>query len=71
MRDVFLNNTGGYTRSYYTFTTLPTAASQQGKEAFITDANASPVTNHGQTAAGSGTYRARVLSDGTAWKLAK
>lgn len=70
MRDTELN-TSLYTRTYYTFATLPTAsAGNAGQELYITDANASPLTNFGQTAAGSGTFLTRVRSTGAAWKLA-
>ena len=57
MPDPNVNRTGLYTRTYYTVATLPSAASQQGNEAFVTDANASPLTNHGQTVAGGGHTR--------------
>lgn len=60
---------GVFTRQYYTVTTLPAAASQQGEWQWVSDANASPWTNHGETAVGGGTIRSKVMSDGTVWKL--
>ena len=62
---------GLVTRPYFTVSTLPAAsAGNVGQEQFVTDANAHPANNMGQTAAGGGTYRARVRSDGTVWRLA-
>jgi hypothetical protein len=69
--DPHVNRTGLYTRTYYTVATLPAASSKQGEDAFVTDADASPLTFHGEIVAGSGEIRARVLSDGTNWRLAR
>lgn len=60
---------GSYTRTYYTVATLPAAASMQGEILYVSDANANPATASGSTVAGSGSTRARVKSDGSAWKL--
>ncbi len=60
---------GSFTKTYYTVTALPAAAPNQGAQATVTDANASPYTFHGQIAVGGGTIRARVMSDGTNWRL--
>lgn len=71
MPDMNVNYNGLLTRTYYTFATLPTAGTGiVGMECYITDGAANPVTNFGSTAAGSGTYRARVRCDGSAWKYA-
>lgn len=67
--DPNVNYTGLKTRTYRTFATLPAAnAGNAGSIEYITDANAQPAQNFGQTATGGGTYRAKVRSDGSAWK---
>lgn len=68
--EVSINDAGLYTRTYYTVATLPAAASMSGKELFCTDLSVNPQTNTGLTAAGGGSTRGRVKSDGTAWRLA-
>ncbi len=67
--DPYVVRNGSYTKTVYTVATLPTAASVQGAWRTVSDANASPWTNHGQVAVGGGTFRSRVMSDGTSWRL--
>lgn len=64
-----LTVTGSFTRPVYTVATLPAAAVRQGFLEFVTDASASSWTNHGQIVTGGGTFRTRVFSDGTNWRL--
>lgn len=68
--DAMYVSDGSFTRKFYTFATLPAASANQGKVAFITDAATNPVVAPGLIAVGGGTTRARVLSDGTSWRLA-
>lgn len=49
-----------------TFATLPAASSWAGADAYITDCNTSTI---GATAAGGGSTKARVWSNGTDWKV--
>lgn len=61
---------GSFTRTYYLVAALPAAsAANVGMELFVTDANAHPGNNFGSLAAGGGSFRARVRSDGSVWKL--
>lgn len=67
--DPNVNRTGLWTKPMYTVATLPAASTKQGSILYVTDANASPWTFHGQVAVGGGTIRGRVISDGTSWRL--
>jgi len=69
--DNAVNRGGLFTRTMYTFATLPAAANNQGCEFFITDSTASPDTGYGQIPTGGGTFQARVVSDGTAYRLSR
>jgi hypothetical protein len=60
---------GLFTQPVYTVATLPAAAPWQGALRLVTDAASSPWTDHGKVATGGGTYRSRVISDGTVWRL--
>lgn len=60
---------GSYTRTYYAVAALPSAATNQGGFAYVTDADSSPWSNHGEIAVGGGTFRAKVMSDGANWRL--
>jgi hypothetical protein len=57
------------TKQYYTVTTLPAAAAHVGEVQWITDSDENDRIGRGKIAVGSGTHRARVLSDGTNWRL--
>lgn len=61
---------GAFTATYYTVTSLPPAASQQGNELWVTDASINPAIGSGGIATGGGTNRTRVQSDGTNWRIA-
>lgn len=67
--DMSVVRTGSFTRTTYTVATLPAASTKQGSILYVTDANASPWTFHGQVAVGGGTIRGRVISDGSSWRL--
>lgn len=54
----------------YTVATLPSAGSNAGKEAQVTDSNAAASGNYGATVAGGGANRVKVFSDGTNWVIA-
>lgn len=62
---------GTYTRTLLTFATLPSAANNQGMEQWISDSTNPPDVNYGQIAVGGGTFNARVVSDGAAWRLSR
>lgn len=68
--DAMYVSNGSFSRVFFTVATLPAAANNQGKVLFITDAATNPVVAPGLVAVGGGTTRARVLSDGAAWRLA-
>ena len=68
VRDANINR-GLWTKTMYTFATLPAAANNQGCEAFISDCNASPQVAAGQVAVGGGNIMCRVQCDGTAWRI--
>jgi hypothetical protein len=70
MRDVAINTTGLKTIPSSTVANLPGAAGLEGQTRYATDLNAAPATSIGLTAAGGGTYRGLVRSDGSAWKIA-
>lgn len=69
--DNAVNRQGLYTRTMFTFATLPAATACQGQEFFITDSTASPDTGYGQVPTGGGTFQARVVSDGTVFRLSR
>lgn len=68
--------TGGITASgvvshgAYTVATLPSAASNAGKNAQVTDSNVAASGNYGATVAAGGANRVKVFSDGTNWVIA-
>lgn len=62
-------NRGLFTKTIYTFATLPPAANNQGCEQLISDATTNPATTSGQVAVGGGTTLTRVISDGTVWRI--
>lgn len=53
----------------YTVATLPAAASNTGKMAYVTDAVATPITGLGLAPVGSGLNTVKVWSNGTAWLI--
>lgn len=53
----------------YTYGTLPSAASNPGKLAQITDSSVAHSGNFGAVAAGGGSSRVQVFSDGTNWVI--
>lgn len=53
----------------YTYGTLPSAASNAGKLAQITDSSVAHSGNFGAVAAGGGSNRVQVFSDGTNWVI--
>lgn len=66
-RDMMFRNltlTGLHCVGTYTVATLPSASSNAGKEAQVTD---SSVTTYRSTVSGGGANRAKVFSDGTNW----
>ena len=60
---------GSFTKTVYTVATLPTASLQQGVFQWVSDADTSPWTNSGEIVLGGGAFKARVISDGTNWRL--
>lgn len=54
----------------YTVATLPSAVSNAGKMAQVTDSNVAASGNYGATVAGGGANRVKVFSDGTNWVIA-
>ena len=58
-------NTGLFTKTIYTVATLPTVAGAKGNVEWVSDGEVAA----GLTVAGGGTYRCKVRSDGTAWKV--
>lgn len=60
---------GAYTRPYYTLATLPSAIAQINEIQYILDSTLSEAAGTGSIAAGGGSTRARVLSDGVFWRL--
>lgn len=69
MPDLHINNQGRFTRTIFTVATLPTAASMQGEILYINDCNDIAFGNNGKIAVGAGFNNARVLSDGTNWRI--
>jgi hypothetical protein len=69
MADPYTVTNGSFTKTYYTVTTLPAAASMQGGVEWVTDANSNAAVDPGEVVVGGGTTYARVLSDGTNWRL--
>lgn len=61
--------TGAFTRTYYTVTSLPPAASMQGEVLYVTDLATNPLVSSGVVATGGGSTRGGVLSDGTNWRV--
>lgn len=62
-------NTGLFTKTIYTVATLPAAAGAQGQIQWISDSTVSGDIGKGLTAVGGGTYRCKVQSNGTTWKV--
>lgn len=67
--DANINTTGLKTKVIYTVATLPTAATSQGEIRWVSDSDASHLTNSGKVVTGSGTITTRVRSDGTNWRV--
>jgi hypothetical protein len=53
----------------YTVSALPSASSQQGSVLYVTDSDRNGAIASGSIAVGGGSFNARVLSDGTNWRL--
>jgi hypothetical protein len=64
-------NTGLFTKTVYTFATLPPAAMSQGRIEWISNSTAGGDVAAGLTAVGGGTYKCKVISNGTAWKVTR
>lgn len=62
-------NTGLFTKTIYTVATLPTVAGAKGNVEWVSDSTGNGEVAAGLTVAGGGTYRCKVRSDGTAWKV--
>lgn len=62
-------NTGLFTKTVYTVATLPAAAVSQGNIEWVSDSTVSGTTGKGLTAVGGGTYRCKVESNGSVWKV--
>lgn len=62
-------NTGLFTKTVYTVATLPAAAASQGRIQWVSDSTANGQVAAGLTAVGGGTYRCKVISNGTIWKV--
>lgn len=61
---------GVFNKTYYTVTSLPAAsAGNVGNIEWVTDANSNYSVDPNETVVGGGTTRARVKSDGSAWRL--
>lgn len=69
MPDSHVVQGGLYTQRYYTVATLPPAASLQGERLFVTDATVGEFIGGGSIAVGGGTYRVRVYSDSSNWRI--
>lgn len=62
-------NDGLFTKTIYTVAALPPAAAWQGRIEWVSDSTANGETARGLTAVGGGTYRTKVISNGSAWKV--
>ena len=69
MPDLHINNQGRYTRTIFTAATLPVASTMQGEILYISDSNDIAFGNNGKIITGAGFNMARVLSDGTNWRI--
>ena len=64
-------NVGLFTKTIYTVATLPAAAVSQGNREWVSDSTANGDISAGLTAVGGGTYRAKVQSNGSVWKVTR
>lgn len=62
-------NTGLKTKTIYTVATLPAAAGAQGNIEWVNDSTLGHDVGKGLTVVGAGTYRCKVISNGTIWKI--
>jgi hypothetical protein len=69
MPDPFTVTNGMYTKQMYTVTALPAAASCQGEVRWVSDMTENRNTDLGKTVSGGGSFKGRVISDGTNWKV--
>lgn len=60
---------GSFTNTIYTVATLPAAANAQGNIEWVSDSTVSGDIGKGFTVVGGGTYRCKVESNGTVWKI--
>lgn len=67
--DVFINDTGLATKTFYTVATLPAVAASVGMTLWVKDCSKSFATDAGITVTGGGTYKNKVYSDGVNWKI--
>lgn len=58
-----------FTKTIYTVATLPAASGRQGGNEWVSDSTVNGEVGRGLTAVGGGTYRAKVISNGSVWKV--
>ena len=64
-------NTGLFTKTIYTVATLPAAAGSQGRIEWVSDSTTGGDVAAGLTVVGGGTYRCKVISNGSVWKVTR
>lgn len=62
-------NTGLFTKTIYTLAALPAEAARLGGIEWISDSTVGGVIGKGLLAVGGGTYKCKVISDGTDWRI--
>lgn len=68
MPDPHINNMGLRTRPIFTVATLPPAAASVNEILYVSDQSFNNTTS-GTIATGGGTFRMRVRSDGSQWRI--
>lgn len=67
--DSFVVRGGVFTKAIGTVTAVGTATGRQGEIVWVNDLTENRNTDLGKTATGGGTFRGRILSDGTSWRV--
>jgi len=62
-------NLGLFTKTIYTVATLPAAAGAVGSIQWVSNSTVEGEINQGLIVVGGGTFKAKVISDGTNWRL--